>query len=247
MPHTRPARGWGGTPRERDSRPRCTWSHGGVLDLCESPWPRRAGSGTLCAPSVDKRRGARRGRGDAGGADLCHHAAVSAAEAGARLRGARPGLLGRGRQRLWGASGAAGMGGGTRSRLWCGRLGESIALAGRSATPGHNLAGHAGAGGLAPMAGWRRDHRAPLVCLAVALPGRAAAAPLAPVALGAPESARPHGAHGVRRVCPAGDRAGHRGAGGRQPRAHGTVLCRGQRRRRPGAVCRAELDGMVSA
>ena len=73
-------------------------------------------TGTLSAQRVDKRRGALRGRGDSGGADRCDQAAVSAAEAGARLRRARPGLLGGGGQRLGGESGTAGMVGGTRPR-----------------------------------------------------------------------------------------------------------------------------------
>ena len=43
------------------------------------------------------------------------------------------------------------------------------------------------------------------------------------------------------------DAAGHRGAGGWEPVDHGTVLCIGARRQRPGARCRAPVDGRVSA
>jgi len=83
------------------------------------------------------------------------------------------------------------------------------------AAAGPNDPGSVGGGGVGAGEGWRRGQRPALVGLAVARPGRAAAAPLAPVAVGALASARPHGADGVRGVCPACDRAGHWRAGGR--------------------------------
>jgi len=97
------------------------------------------------------------------------------------------------------------------------------------------------------VARWGRGPRPALGCLDVAPLGRAAAAPRAPLALGAPASARPHGAAGVRGVGPAWDRAGNHRAGRGQPLDRGPVCGSSQRRRRPGAVERTAVDGRVSA
>src|SRR5262249_18353665 len=101
----------------------------------------------------------------------------------------------------------AGGDGGTRSlRLWGGdhRPAHGVAVS------GHEEVGRAGWHQQGPpivaawaaeggaVARWGRGPRPALGCLDVAPLGRAAAAPRAPLALGAPASARPHGAAGVR-------------------------------------------------
>ena len=98
-----------------------------------------------------------------------------------------------------------------RLRLWLeeqehalclGRLGERICLAGRPAAPGQNAPGGAGGGGLVPVECWATGPKAPAGMTGGGSPWPRRCTPLAPVALGAPESERSHGADGVRRVCP---------------------------------------------
>jgi hypothetical protein len=140
---------------------------------------------------MDQRRSALHGRRHSRGAPLCDHAAARAAEAAACLGPGRPGRLGNGGECLWGQSVATAMVGGAPPRPCRGHLGKSLCLACWPATAGHNDPGSVGGGGVVSVAGWRRGPRSSLVGLEVAPPGRAAAAPLATVALGAPSLSAP--------------------------------------------------------
>jgi len=162
MPQQRPACGGGGSPIEGDSRPRGTLPNGGIGALGECPGPCGARSCTLSPPRVDQRPSALRGRGDSRGASLGDPATVSAADAAARLRRGRPRRLGGRGECLWGPPGAADVARSTPPRPCLSRLGESIWLACRSATPGHKPRGDLGGGGLGPVKRWRRDARSPL-------------------------------------------------------------------------------------
>jgi len=137
--------------------------------------------------------------------------------------------------------------GGPAPGLGQGGLGARICLAGGPAAPSQTQPGGAGASRLGPVECRRGGQRPPLVCVAVAPPGRAGAAPGVPLALGAPEAARPPRADGICGLCQTCDSPGKRRAGGWQPLDHGTGFCRGERRGWSGPVRGAQWDRLVSS
>jgi hypothetical protein len=157
---TRAAGGWGGTPGAWDGWPDGALPQWGVAGLCQSAWPGPAGWGTLWGASVAERPRALCARWQTREAPVCPAAALGPPEAPARVRRTGAGSLGAGRERLWRCSLAARVAGGARAPPGVGCLGASRGLACRPATAGHHEARHAGPGGRAPGARWRRSARA---------------------------------------------------------------------------------------